>query len=46
MLAGMQANDWDATDAIRQIVDNGAVGDEIADDTVPLDQLAAAPGGR
>jgi len=40
VLAGMHANDWDATDAIRRVVTTGHVDlSALRDPAVPLDQL-------
>lgn len=41
VLAGMHANDWDATEPIRKIVGASEVGDRLQDESVSLAQIAA-----
>ncbi len=40
VLAAMHANDWDASDLIKQIVGATNVADSLRDESVPLDQIA------
>jgi NADPH-dependent 2,4-dienoyl-CoA reductase/sulfur reductase-like enzyme len=44
VVAGMQANDWDATESIRRLLDAGPVDvAALRDPQVPLEAVAAAP---
>ena len=43
VVAGMQANDWDATDAIRALVGD-PVPERFTDTDVPLSELGAGAG--